>query len=99
MGLRFTMTRNAVWSLWNIRFTAKPAKRALRTTTDSCPSSPSKIERLFAGEITWTLLVHGRRSLANESGRTRSAASGDGADPTGGVDLLSHATKGKPRRR
>src|ERR1700739_2814979 len=70
MALRFTVTRNASWSLWNIRFMAKPSKRALVMTTDSCPSSPSRIERLFAGEITWTLLQHGRRSLANESRRT-----------------------------
>jgi len=26
-----------------------------------------RIERLFAGEITWTLLPHGRRSLGNEN--------------------------------
>jgi hypothetical protein len=42
-------------------------KRALLMTTDSCPSSPSRIERLFAGEITWTLLPHGRRSLGIEN--------------------------------
>src|ERR1700721_2930897 len=74
MGLGFTMTRNAVWSLWNIRFMAKLSKRALRMTTDSRLSSPSRIERLFAGEITWTLLPHGRRSLAHENGlRKRSS--------------------------
>src|SRR5579872_6037976 len=42
------------------------SKRALPMTIDSCPSSRSRIERLFAGETTWTLLPRGRRSLANE---------------------------------
>lgn len=63
-----TMARNLVWSLWNIRFMGKPSKPALCMTTDSRPSSPSKIERLFAGEITWIVLPHGRRSSANENG-------------------------------
>ena len=81
MDLRFTMTRNAVWSLWNTKFMARPSKRALRMTTDSCPSLPSRIGGSFTGEITWTLSPHSKRSLANEKWR-RSEAQCMNHDPS-----------------
>jgi hypothetical protein len=44
----------------------KAVKTGAAYDNHSCPSLPSRIGGLFAGEITWTLSPHGRRSLASE---------------------------------